>query len=78
MVVWDPIDLIRRAPTGANQQGRSLREEMRRLVLCHFFGAQDRHILIRQDASMSCMRAHSFASESAKKLRKALFFPMRT
>ena len=49
MVLWDPIDFTIRALTGANQQGRSLREEMRKLVLCHFFGAKGRHILNRQD-----------------------------
>ena len=50
MVIWDPIDFTRRALTSANQQGRSLREEMRKLVLCHFFGAKGRHIFTRQDA----------------------------
>ena len=48
--VMDPIHFIRRALTSANQQGRSLREEMRKLVVCHFFGAKGHHILVRQDA----------------------------
>ena len=49
MVVWDKLT-SKKTLTSANQQGPSLREEMRKLVLCHFFGAKGRHIPIKQDA----------------------------